>query len=378
MSRNGVGVYTLPAGNPVVTLTTITSAWANTTLSDIATALTQSLATTGVSSMTGPLKLVDGSAAAPGLAWASETNSGWYRIGGSAFGFSLAGTLSLTVNAGRVWTIAAPSANTALTINGASASPALIVNGAAGAGNSKGILIQSGTNAADYALKIQNQASAFDIFNVAGDTSMSFQRGGALPSLSINASGAVRVDAPSTGATLTLVGTAGFSTLIITPPTNQNAIQLTGTDIVQCLANSAAAANRSSFVFQQAGSTKGAIGADGGQALITGSTNGDFCIVASVGAGAGAFRVSTAAGGGSTQLLISATGTVTIAAPASGDVLAITGRAAGTATFTLNTMANTGAATGTLIANKPGGNANTTKWIPVTCDGAVGYIPVFG
>ena len=47
MSRNGTGTYTLPAGNPVVTGTTISSTWANTSLSDIATALTQSLAKDG-------------------------------------------------------------------------------------------------------------------------------------------------------------------------------------------------------------------------------------------------------------------------------------------------------------------------------------------
>jgi hypothetical protein len=47
MSRNGAGTYTLAAGNPVVTGTTISSTWANNTLSDIATALTQSLAKDG-------------------------------------------------------------------------------------------------------------------------------------------------------------------------------------------------------------------------------------------------------------------------------------------------------------------------------------------
>jgi len=43
MSRNGSGVYSLPAGNPVVTLTQISSAWANATLTDIATELTNSI-----------------------------------------------------------------------------------------------------------------------------------------------------------------------------------------------------------------------------------------------------------------------------------------------------------------------------------------------
>jgi hypothetical protein len=47
MARNGSGTYSLPAGNPVVTGTTISSTWANTTLSDIATALTASVANDG-------------------------------------------------------------------------------------------------------------------------------------------------------------------------------------------------------------------------------------------------------------------------------------------------------------------------------------------
>lgn len=45
--RNGAGTYILPAGNPVVTNTTISSTWANTTLSDIGAALTQSLSNDG-------------------------------------------------------------------------------------------------------------------------------------------------------------------------------------------------------------------------------------------------------------------------------------------------------------------------------------------
>ena len=55
MSRNGSGVYSLPAGNPVVTGTTIASTWANNTMSDIASALTGSLASDGQTPMTGNL-----------------------------------------------------------------------------------------------------------------------------------------------------------------------------------------------------------------------------------------------------------------------------------------------------------------------------------
>lgn len=57
MSRNGSGTYSLPAGNPVVTNTTISSTWANTTLSDIATALTGSLAADGQTTATGNLQM---------------------------------------------------------------------------------------------------------------------------------------------------------------------------------------------------------------------------------------------------------------------------------------------------------------------------------
>ena len=55
MSRNGNGTYNLPAGNPVVTGTTISSTWANTTLTDIATALTNSVAADGQTPITGSL-----------------------------------------------------------------------------------------------------------------------------------------------------------------------------------------------------------------------------------------------------------------------------------------------------------------------------------
>lgn len=57
MSRNGSGVYSLPAGNPVVTGTTISSTWANNTLSDMANALTGSVASDGQTAMTGNLQM---------------------------------------------------------------------------------------------------------------------------------------------------------------------------------------------------------------------------------------------------------------------------------------------------------------------------------
>jgi hypothetical protein len=55
MSRNGSGVYSLVSGNPVVTGTAISSTWANNTLTDIANALTGSLASDGQTALTGNL-----------------------------------------------------------------------------------------------------------------------------------------------------------------------------------------------------------------------------------------------------------------------------------------------------------------------------------
>ena len=57
MSRNGAGTYVLPSGNPVVTNTTISSTWANNTLSDIAGALTQSLSKDGQTTPTANLPM---------------------------------------------------------------------------------------------------------------------------------------------------------------------------------------------------------------------------------------------------------------------------------------------------------------------------------
>lgn len=57
MPRNGSGTYALPVGNPVVTGTTISSTWANNTLTDIANTLTGSLAADGQTTASGNLNM---------------------------------------------------------------------------------------------------------------------------------------------------------------------------------------------------------------------------------------------------------------------------------------------------------------------------------
>ncbi len=56
-ARDGNGNYNLPAGNPVERGTTISSNWANSTLSDVATALTNSIARDGQTSATGNIPM---------------------------------------------------------------------------------------------------------------------------------------------------------------------------------------------------------------------------------------------------------------------------------------------------------------------------------
>lgn len=114
MSRNGSGTYTLPTGNPVVSGTLIEATWANSTLSDIASALTDSLSRSGQGGMTAAFRAFDGTSSVPGIAWGSETTTGWYRAGAGdmrlvvtgseviryqSTGVAVTGTLSVSGNA---------------------------------------------------------------------------------------------------------------------------------------------------------------------------------------------------------------------------------------------------------------------------------------
>jgi len=96
MPRNTSGVYTLPVASYVAG-TTIRSADMNSNLSDIGTALTQSLATTGVSSMTGPVKLAAGAVGSPSLTLASDTTTGWYNSAAGAWTYVTGGTALMTI-----------------------------------------------------------------------------------------------------------------------------------------------------------------------------------------------------------------------------------------------------------------------------------------
>jgi len=90
MSRDGSGNYSLPLP-PVVTGTTIEATWANTTLDDIKSAMTDSLSRTGNGGMSAQLKLVEGTVSVPSFGWASEANSGMYRAQANDIRMALGG-----------------------------------------------------------------------------------------------------------------------------------------------------------------------------------------------------------------------------------------------------------------------------------------------
>lgn len=78
MPRAPDGTYTLPNAD-VAPGDTISSAWANSTMNDIASAMTESLSRAGNGTMTASLQAFDGVVGAPGIAWADEVSSGFYR-----------------------------------------------------------------------------------------------------------------------------------------------------------------------------------------------------------------------------------------------------------------------------------------------------------
>jgi len=100
MPRDITGTYNLPGTvNPVITGTAITASWANTTLDDIAEALTESAAADGTTQFTGQMKAWAGTSSTPGYAWAAETNTGWYRAASNKIVFVVAAAVKWVYNA---------------------------------------------------------------------------------------------------------------------------------------------------------------------------------------------------------------------------------------------------------------------------------------
>jgi filamentous hemagglutinin len=78
-------------------------------------------------------------------------------------------TTRITIsNSGNV-TVSAPSSGNALIVNGAANSDAASIRGSSTASQSLGLLVAAGTNSSDIALRVLNQASSVNYFQVRGD-----------------------------------------------------------------------------------------------------------------------------------------------------------------------------------------------------------------
>lgn len=93
MPRNSSGLYTLPAGNPVVANTLIDTNWANPTMSDLGAAITDSLDRYGRGGMLAQLKLADGTLVQPAFAFNSESSTGLLRPSTGLFQVAVLGAL---------------------------------------------------------------------------------------------------------------------------------------------------------------------------------------------------------------------------------------------------------------------------------------------
>lgn len=292
MSRAAGGLYTLPAGNPVVTGTIISSTWGNTTLADIATALTDSLSRSGLGGMTAPLLLPDGSAALPGLSFTNEVSSGLYRIGAGSLGMSVLARLGMSWAAAGNVAIAAPSSGVALTVT----DTATAVNTTLGL-----ISFSNGTVLGAGRPEIYTGAAATFNLGTTAAQSLEFVTQ-SLARLSISATGAVTINAVTGAGELVIAGGA-------TVTSAQPNVSLT-----------AAAAN--SAILSVAGNA--AVVGTSDLQLIHGTTS----IATLVNRANAAFNIGT---NNVTNLAILAAGNVTVNAPTSGVALTVTGFAGSSA-----------------------------------------------
>lgn len=156
-TRNSSGTYSLPAGNPVVSGTTISSATHNSTMSDVATALTDSLDRNGKGAMLAPLQCSNGTVAAPSLTFGSDTDTGLYRCAANeicvaAGGVKMAGCTATTCtyplglvvtqstsNAVAITATGNGTANGITATGGSSNGNGVTATGGAGGGNARGV-----------------------------------------------------------------------------------------------------------------------------------------------------------------------------------------------------------------------------------------------
>ena len=96
MPRNGSGTHSIP--NSFSSGTTISSSEMNANFTDIASEITNSVPRDGQAAFTGQCKITAGTAAAPGLIFSTDTDTGIYRVGADTLGFAVGGALAARVD----------------------------------------------------------------------------------------------------------------------------------------------------------------------------------------------------------------------------------------------------------------------------------------
>ncbi len=89
MARNGSGVETIP--NTLVSGTTITASALNQNFVDLGAEITNSVAADGQTTITAPIKFANGTAGAPSVTFASDTDTGFFRAAANSIGIAAGG-----------------------------------------------------------------------------------------------------------------------------------------------------------------------------------------------------------------------------------------------------------------------------------------------
>ena len=192
MARNGSGTYVLPAGNPVTTGTTISSTWANTTLSDISSALTTSISSDGQTTPTANLPM--GGFAHTGVANASVrtqyASAAQVQDGALEYLGAVSGTDTITASAAVGMTAYTVGQTFRFVSAGANTTTAVTINingiGAKNITKNGATSLAIGDIPSGAALQIVYDGTQFQVTGIAGVASFSAGSTGLTPSTATN------------------------------------------------------------------------------------------------------------------------------------------------------------------------------------------------
>lgn len=149
----------------------------------------------------------NGSAAAPGIAFANDTTTGLYLAASHQLGFATGGIAAGAIDANQGWSIPGASGENTLTVAGSANHYAAVLNASGTSGQSFGLEINAGSTSADIALLVQNQALSATFLELFGDGHGTLGPSSSL-GLSWATSGALTVAAATSAVSLLVDGAA--------------------------------------------------------------------------------------------------------------------------------------------------------------------------